>query len=307
MSKEEIQKLQKEANAFFGALPDKMPGAENDTPELIALGKKLYNDVRLSVNDSQSCNTCHVVDQGGDDGKAVSPGAIEGKFGGRNANTVWNAGLQFVQFWDGRAANLEEQAVGPITNPVEMAMASHPDVEKKLNGIPEYKDEFAKVFKGENPVNMSNLAKAIAAFERTLISRDRFDDFQKGDEKALTAAELKGYQTFVQVGCTACHSGKLLGGHMYQKSGLVNPYENAKDLGRYEVTKNESDKYFFKVPTLRNIEVTGPYFHDGKVATLKEAVEKMAWMQTGKKLKPEEVESIVTFLKALTGKELTAK
>lgn len=296
--------------ALIEPLPAKMPGAEKDTPALVALGKKLFLDKRLSTNNSQSCNSCHNVEGkgGGVDNEATSPGAF-GKRGGRNSPTVLNAGLQLAQFWDGRAADLVAQAKGPILNPGEMAMPSEAEVVKKLGAAKDYPPLFDKAFSGAgSKISYENIAQAIAAFERTLITRDRFDDFLKGSDKALSALELKGANLFLTTGCTTCHTGPLIGGGMYMKVGLVNPYENTSDLGRFEVTKDNDDKFKFKVPTLRNIALTAPYFHDGKIATLPDAVKKMAWLQLGKELKDDEIKAIVAFLGSLTDKSrATAK
>lgn len=297
----EEQELKDQASALFGALPASMPGAENDTPELIALGEKLYMDTRLSVNDKQSCNSCHMVDQNrsGVDNLPVSPGA-KGGDGDRNSPTVLNAGFQFVQFWDGRAEDLVAQAKGPILNPGEMAMPSEKAVEQKIGAIPEYAEAFKAVFpKGKKPVSYHNIATAIAAFERTLRSPSRFDDYIAGNATALTNAEKRGMKTFIESGCITCHMGTTFGGAMYQKLGLVNPYES-KDAGRYEVTKDPADSLMFKVPMLRNVALTAPYFHDGSVKTLDEAVSLMGWHQLGKKLTKDEITSIVTFLNALS-------
>ncbi|GIX41347.1 MAG: cytochrome-c peroxidase [Leptospiraceae bacterium] len=301
----EINALRERANQLFKPIPDKMPGFESVTKEQIELGKKLYFDKRLSVNDQQSCNSCHILDNNGPgvDNKPVSDGALPGKKGERNAPSVLNAGFHIAQFWDGRAKDLVEQAKGPILNPVEMAMPSEEEVIKKISAIKEYQELFPKAFPEEkNPITYDNLAKAIAAFESTLITKDRFDDFLKGDDNALNKEEIKGLKTFIEVGCIQCHNGALLGGNSYQKMDRMNPYENKKDLGRYNVTKKEEDKYVFKVPSLRNVTLTAPYFHDGSVQTLEEAVRKMAWLQLNKELTDEEVQSIVTFLKALTDK-----
>lgn len=305
----EPQALREQALAIFGVLPDKMPGSENDTPARIELGRKLYFDNRLSVNDSQSCNTCHRLDEnrGGVDNEPTSLGA-HGKRGDRNAPTTLNAGFHIAQFWDGRAKDLKEQAKGPVLNPVEMAMPSEEAVVKKLSNVPEYRDLFAKAFPGEDPaITYDNMAEAIAAFERTLITRDRFDDFLKGDDQALTAQELKGLETFLNLGCVTCHMGPVIGGNTYQKIGLINPYENTKDKGRYEVTKDEADLYKFKVPTLRNVALTAPYFHDGALKTLEGAIWKMGWMQLGRELNNDEVQAIAAFLRALTDKERAAQ
>ena len=205
-----------------------------------------------------------------------APGST-GAFGGvgdRNAPTVLNAGFQLAQFWDGRAADLQAQAKGPVLNPGEMAMPSEEAVLDRLRMDDTYRALFVKAFpEAETALTYDNMAEAIAAFERTLITKDRFDDFQRGDDEALSDLELKGLETFTGIGCTTCHTGPLLGGGMYQKVGLVNPYENFSDLGLEAVTKEEDDKYKFKVPTLRNVAITGPYFHDGGVSTLNFAVQ----------------------------------
>ncbi|MGV3531636.1 MAG: cytochrome-c peroxidase, partial [Chthoniobacteraceae bacterium] len=296
LTEPEQNALRQLGTSVIGALPDKMPGSERDTPELVALGRTLFFDVRLSANNSQSCNTCHAVDRGlgGVDNEATSLGAF-GQRGGRNSPTVLNAGFHVSQFWDGRAGDLAEQAKGPILNPIEMAMPSEEAVVEKLSQIPEYVTDFAKVFgPEEKPLTYDNIAKAIAAFERTLITRDRFDDFLKGEAKALNDLELQGLQTFVNVGCVSCHNGPTLGGSQFQKLGLVNPYET-KDMGRYDVTKDEADKFKFKVPSLRNIAITGPYFHDGAKVTLEETIREMSWLQLGKKLEDAEVKAIRAF------------
>jgi len=306
----EIQELIKKSNQLFKPIPNKMPGFENVSKEQIELGKQLYFDKRLSVNDQQSCNSCHIVDNNGPgvDNKPVSDGALPGKKGERNAPTVLNAGFHIAQFWDGRAKDLVEQAKGPILNPVEMAMPSEEAVVKKISAIKEYQELFSKAFPEEkNAITYENIAKAIAAFESTLITHDRFDDFLNGNSNALTKEEINGLKTFIEVGCIQCHNGALLGGNSYQKMGRMNPYEDTKDLGRYNVTKKEEDKYFFKVPSLRNVALTAPYFHDGKVQTLEEAVKKMAYLQLNKNLTEEEVQSIVTFLKALTDRSREKK
>lgn len=301
----DYNEVRNRAKSAIGTLPDKMPGSEKDTPELIALGKMLYNERRLSVNDTQSCASCHLLEgkKGGVDNTKFSPGA-KGALGGRNAPTTLNAGFHFAQFWDGRAATLSDQAKGPVLNPVEMGMPSEKAVVEKISKIEEYKAAFAKAFPGsKSPITYQNIADAIAAFERTLITHDRFDDFLKGNDKALTKEEILGLQTFMNQGCTTCHVGPLLGGNSYRKMGQARPYENTKDLGRQEVTKKEEDKFLFKVPSLRNVALTEPYFHDGGAATLTEAVAKMAYLQLGKQLSEQDVASIVTFLKSLTDKD----
>lgn len=300
------QELITRANQVFKPLPAKMPGFEATTPAQIELGRKLYMDVRLSVNDAQSCNSCHRVDEklGGVDNERFSDGALPGKKGGRNAPTTLNAGFHIAQFWDGRAADLAAQAKGPVLNPVEMAMPSAKAVEEKLAKIGEYGPLFKQAFPdAKKPVTFDNMALAIAAFESTLITRDRFDDFLKGDAGALSSAEQKGLDTFMKVGCIQCHNGAALGGNSYQKMGKMNAYGNTSDEGRFAVTKNEADRFVFKVPSLRNIALTAPYFHDGSASTLEDAVRQMGRLQLNKDLSDDEGKSIVAFLKALTDKE----
>ncbi len=297
--------LRKNALAVIQPLPQQMPGAEKDSPTLVALGKKLFFENKLSANQNQSCNSCHSVEQGrgGVDNEKTSPGAF-GKRGGRNSPTVLNAGLHFAQFWDGRAESLEAQAKGPILNPIEMAMPNEPEVLKRLQGSSEYVDGFRKAFpKEKSPITYDNVANAIAAFERTLLTHDRVDDFLSGNDQALSAAELGGLQNFLTLGCTTCHHGPLLGGNSFQKIGLVNAYEDAEDVGRYSVTKDLDDKFKFKVPSLRNIALTAPYFHNGRVATLEDAVSSMAWLQLGRELSSNEKSSLVLFLRALSDKD----
>ena len=297
-----------EARDVFAPLPDKMPGSENDTEALIALGKQLYFETAISVNRTQSCNSCHRLDEklGGVDNLPTSEGA-EGEFGGRNSPTTLNAGFHIAQFWDGRAADLAEQAKGPVLNPIEMGMANEEAVLARLEEAG-YGARFKAVFpKAEQALTYDNYAEAVAAFERTLITRDRFDDFLGGKLDALTAAEADGLKQFIEIGCIDCHNGALLGGDSYEQMGQVNAYANKEDLGRFDVTKDEGDKYVFKVPSLRNIALTHPYFHDGKAETLADAVKQMAWLQLDEELSEGQVASIVAFLGSLTDKERVAK
>jgi cytochrome c peroxidase len=296
--------LRKQALELIPPVPDKMPGAEKDTAALVKLGKELYFEKALSKNNSQSCNSCHMVEgkRGGVDNEATSPGAF-GKRGGRNSPTTLNAGFQFAQFWDGRAEDLKAQAKGPVLNPVEMAMPAETEVVSRLGAIAKYQELFKAAYPGEaQPVTYDNMAHAIAAFERTLVTHDRFDAFLKGDDKALSSTELKGLNEFLTLGCTTCHYGPVIGGQVYQKIGLVNPYPT-DDKGRSEITKDEDDQFKFKVPMLRNIAITQPYFHKGQVATLDEAVRKMAWHQLGKELSKDQADALVAFLHALTDTE----
>jgi cytochrome c peroxidase len=215
---------------------------------------------------------------------------------------VYNAAGHFVQFWDGRAPDVEEQAKGPVMNPVEMAMPSGKAVVAVLKSMPEYVNAFKKAFPADkDPVTFENTARAIGAFERGLMTPSRWDKFLNGDQGALTDAEKAGFNKFMEVGCQACHAGAYLGGEVYQKLGSMKPYPDTSDPGRQRVTKQESDRLVFKVPSLRNIDKTAPYFHTGKVGTLEEAVKEMGEYQLGKQVKDDEVASIVTFLKTLTG------
>jgi len=286
---------------MFKALPADMASEANpSTPEKVALGHQLYFDKRLSKNHDISCNSCHNVAAFGVDGEPTSPGH-KGQRGGRNSPTVMNAALHISQFWDGRAKDVEEQAKGPVLNPIEMAMPDAKRVEETLASMPEYVTAFKKVFPKADKPTFDNMALAIAAYERKLVTPSPFDAYLKGDDKALNAAQQQGLQDFIATGCTTCHSGVAIGGGMYQKLGLVSPWPNQKDQGRFEVTKNDADKMMFKVPSLRNIAKTGPYFHDGATKDLGEAVKLMAKHQLGKELDDAKTKSIVAFLESLTG------
>lgn len=266
----------------------------------VKLGQQLFHDKRLSKNHDISCNSCHTVTNYGVDGEPTSPGH-KGHRGGRNSPTVMNAFGHLAQFWDGRAQDVEEQAKGPVLNPGEMAMPSAEAVVATLNSIPGYVSAFKAAFPDEKtPVTYDNFAKAVGAFERQLSTPSRFDQYLEGDENALNDAEKTGLKTFISTGCTMCHNGALMGGNLYQKVGLMKPWPNQKDQGRYDLTKNEADRMMFKVPSLRNIEKTGPYFHDGQTKDLAIAVKMMAEYQLNKELSEEEVSSIVTFLKSTT-------
>jgi cytochrome c peroxidase len=287
---------------MFQPLPQSVPSDSNQiTDEKVSLGRMLYFEPRLSKGQKISCNSCHSLDKYGVDGQETSDGH-KGQRGNRNAPTVYNAAGHFVQFWDGRAANVEEQAKAPVMNPVEMAMPSEKRVIAVLKSMPEYVQAFQKAFPGEkDPVNYENMAKAIGAFERKLITPSRWDKFLQGDSQALNNDEKTGFLDFMQAGCQACHAGAYLGGNMYQKLGLVKAWPDASDVGREEITKNEADRMVFKVPGLRNVAQTMPYFHNGKVATLEQAVSNMAEYQLGKKMANWEVRSTVRWLKTLTG------
>ena len=286
----------------FAPLPAVADSGSNPlTEEKIALGRLLYFDPRLSRDQKVSCNSCHDLAKYGVDSAPTSTG-FRNQHGGRNAPTVYNAAAHFVQFWDGRAPDVEAQAKGPVMNPIEMAMPSEQHVVKTLQSIPEYLDRFKKAFPdSKDPVNLTNAAKAIGAFERKLMTPSRWDAFLKGDRSALTDAEKTGFLKFVEAGCPACHNGSLLGAASYQKLGIAKAYPDLSDGGVAEVSKKTEDKGRFKVPSLRNITRTGPYFHNGAVPTLDGAITQMSEYQLGKPLTPADVKSIATFLDSLTG------
>src|ERR1017187_5703680 len=291
--------LRARALEVLAPLPTKMPGAENDTLVLMRLGRKLYFDKRLSANDTISCNTCHETGS-----RATYRGQSLGAFGKpteRNSPTVLNAGFQFAQFWDGRAADLESQAREPMLNPDEMGMPAEADLLKRLRASCNYRYRFAQSFPNTaEPFTIANVTRAIAAYERTLVTHDRFDDFLKGSNYSLSRAERKGLELFLDRGCAQCHNGPGLGGNSFQKIGLKNPYANTTDLGRAKITGNEADRFKFKVSPLRNVALTQPYFHDGQVGTLMEAIRQMAYLQLDKELTRDEAGSIEAFFHSLS-------
>lgn len=269
-------------------------------PALVELGKKLFFDPRLSKSGFISCNSCHNLSMGGTDNLKTSIGHNWNQ-GPINAPTVLNASLNIAQFWDGRAKDLQAQAGGPIDNPGEMG-STHALAVEVLQSIPAYVADFKKSF-GTEKIAIAQVTKAIAAFEETLVTPNaRFDKWLAGDKKALSANELAGYKLFKDSGCVACHNGPAVGGNSYQKMGVVAPYKASSPAeGRFAVTGKDADRFNFKVPTLRNVEMTYPYFHDGAVNTLTEAVDTMGRLQLGKKFSDEENAKIVAFLKTLTG------
>jgi cytochrome c peroxidase len=270
------------------------------SPAMIALGHQLFFEPRLSRGGTISCNSCHDLARFGVDHLPTSIGE-GGQRGRRNAPTVYNAAEHLSQFWDGRARDVEAQAIGPITNPIEMA-STRESVESALRGIPEYREAFRKAFPGPGePVTLENVGRAIGAFERQLTTRSRWDDYLAGRADALSGEEIQGLRVFLEVGCMGCHTGPQVGASMYQVAGFVEAWPNQKDLGRYEITKVASDRMLFKVPTLKNITQTAPYFHDGSVADLPTAVRSMGRRQLGIELSDDEVSSIVTFFGALEG------
>jgi cytochrome c peroxidase len=297
-----VEELMARANRMFKPIPESVTDVDDQKVEL---GRALYHDKGLSADGTVSCATCHVISEGGGDNLPTSTG-IKDQVGPIHSPTVLNARYHFVQFWDGRAATLEEQALGPVEDPLEMGN-QWDDVVGYLAGEPHYADAFEELYGGE--ITKENAAHAIAEFERTLITPNApFDQFLRGDENALNEQELAGLQAFMENGCTACHGGKILSSEGYQKLGLVHDYFEDRgteltdaDLGRYNVTGEESDKHFFKVPTLRNVELTHPYYHDGQVETLEEAIWSMGWHQLGRDLDEETVDDIVAFLLTLTG------
>lgn len=291
------------AKKYFAPLPARAESPQNPiTPEKVALGRTLYYETRLSKNHDLSCNSCHKLEDFGVDHEPTSPGH-KGQRGERNSPTVYNAATHFVQFWDGRAADVEAQALGPITNPVEMALPDEAAITRALKSIPGYADLFKAAFPGEaDPITPRNVALAIGAFERGLITPAPFDEFLGGSMTALNSDALRGLELFVELNCVSCHAGPNLGGTMYQKLGAVKPYES-KDQGRLIITGKPEDKFVFKVPGLRNIAKTGPYLHDGSAATVGDALDVMAEYQLAKgKLSDDEKTWLVAFLDTLTGK-----
>lgn len=298
------------------ALPESPPIPIDNpmTPAKIELGKQLYFDKRLSSTGEVSCQSCHDVHRGGDDNAAVSKG-VAGRLGKRSSPTVWNSAFYSVQFWDGRAPTLEEQAKGPLVAPEEMGNPDHKAVIDRIKTVPGYMKEFQEVFGGDAPITIDNAVKAIAAFERTLLTPNSpVDRFLKGDQKALSPAAKKGMKLAESVGCTSCHMGPIFAGPpmpvgkgFYQKfpkfpgSAYDKKYKLTEDPGRFQVTKKEEDRNAWRVTTWRNIALTAPYFHNGSVKTLDEAVRVMAKTQLNKILSENEVTDIVAFLVALNG------
>lgn len=281
-----------------------LPEVVVTNPAKVALGRRLFHDPILSGDGTVSCASCHSLDRGGADGRRVSLG-IHNQPGPINSPTVFNARFNLAQFWDGRAADLREQAGGPMANPIEMGSTVE-NAATSVGRSPQYVEMFRQVYGG--PVTGENLRDAIAAYEETLVTPSRFDRWLKGDEHALSPEERAGADLFVTTGCITCHQGVNLGGTSFQRMGAVRNYFAERgtplteaDNGRYNVTHNEADRHFFKVPTLRNVALTAPYFHDGSRGTLDEAVRAMAHFQLGRELSDEQVSRIVAFLNSLTG------
>lgn len=271
-------------------------------PEKVELGKMLFFEPRLSMSGFISCNSCHNLSLGGVDALPTSIGH-EWQEGPINSPTVLNADYMLAQFWDGRAATLKDQAAGPIDNPKEMGY-THDLAVDTIASMPAYVARFKDIY-GTNEVNIDRITDAIATFEKTLVTPNSpFDKYLEGDKKAITANAQTGYQLFKDKGCVACHNGPAVGGTMYMKMGLIKPFHTDNPAeGRKGVTGKEADKFVFKVPTLRNIELTYPYFHDGSVWTLEEAVNTMADIQLGQTMSETETTQMVEFLKSLTGEQ----
>ena len=283
-----------------------VPAAATPDPARTEIGRRLFNDTRLSANGKVSCASCHDLARGGADTGARSVG-FDGRPTATNTPTVFNAALNFRQLWDGRAESLEAQVGLVIENPVVMG-SRWPDVVAKVAGDPWYRSAFAAAFPGG--VTRASIESALATYERTLVTRDsRFDAYLRGDRDALSARERAGYLKFKQYGCVACHQGANVGGNMFQKFGVMGDYfadrggESPADLGRYQVTRKESDRHVFKVPSLRNVEHTAPYFHDGSARTLEQAVLVMFKYQLGRTASPDDIAAIVSFLRTLSATE----
>ncbi len=307
--------LSGQASAGFEPLPLKAPEpADNPTTAAkVMLGKQLFFDPRLSIDGTVSCNSCHDVTGNGTDSRPVSVG-VKGQLGGRSAPTVWNAAFLSAQFWDGRAPSLEEQAKGPILNPIEMGMPHQQAAVERIASIDGYRRQFAEVFGGDQPVTYDNIAKAIAAYERTLITPNSpFDRYLRGDESALTPRAREGMETFQELGCIRCHRGPNFAGPRMPEGEVFYQYFPAypseydeiyrlkEDLGRRNAGDIDAGPGLWRVPSLRNVALTAPYFHNGSVPTLEQAVRVMARAQLNREISSEEVERLVAFLESLTG------
>jgi cytochrome c peroxidase len=302
-----INDLWEQANLRFNPVPTTADNPENPlTDAKVALGKALYYDNRLSQDGTISCNSCHDLATFGVDNEPTSDG-VGGQVGDRNSPTVLNAAFHQSQFWDGRAKDVEEQAGMPILNPVEMAIPSKEFLVDRLSATEDYPPMFAAAFPDQaEPLTYRNIEKALGAFERTLITPSRFDAYLEGDQEALTQEELAGLEKFIQLNCTSCHNGVNIGAYSFQKFGLTGNYwehtgSEKIDEGRFALTADESDKFVFRVASLRNVAETAPYFHDGSVESLDEAIRIMVTVQLGVDLTDEEVENLAAFLRSLTG------
>ncbi len=299
--------LLRQTKQLFSPLPQVISSDKNPiTPEKVNLGKILVYETRISIDGTVSCVRCHPIGLYAADGLKKSIGN-NCKVNPRNAPTLFNAAGQISSHWIGNRADVEDQAKQSVIGPLSFGMPSYESVEKKLKEIKGYMDLFKKAFPKDNePVTVDHFAKAVGAFERTLVTPSSFDTFLKGKKDFLKGQEKRGLKIFVKEGCTMCHSGAYVGGQMYQKFGVIEPYwkytkSEEVDEGRFAVTKNESDRYVFKVSGLRNVAKTSPYFHDGSVANLEDAVWIMGKIQLGKDLTKSQIEGIAVFLKTLTG------
>jgi cytochrome c peroxidase len=275
--------------------------APHQDPNLVMLGRLLFHDARLSKNREVSCSSCHLLTKFGIDGKQTSTG-VGGLRGKRNAPSVFNAATHIAQFWDGRAADVETQAVGPIMNPLEMAMPNEQAVVDVLSAVPRYVELFHQAFPGDDlAISLKNVGEAIGAFERGLVTTSRWDRFIAGDHAALTASEKHGLGVFMQRGCITCHAGPQVGGTSFQKVGAVFPWPNQADQGRAAITNFPPDRMVFKVPSLKNIAQTGPYFHDGSTSSLEAAIKLMGHHQLGIELAEGEIRAIAEWMRSMTG------
>jgi cytochrome c peroxidase len=300
--------LLKQAQEIFAPLPKDMATPQFPiTPERVALGRKLYFDSRVSADGTASCARCHQPALYGTDGLSKSRGAHD-KASPRNAPTVLNAALQFKEHWRGDREDVEDQAKQALVGPASFGNPDYATAMARLKAIPGYREMFAKAFAGEkDPITPDNWGKAIGAYERMLVTPSRFDAFLAGKTEALSAAEQAGLRKFIGTGCVTCHNGPGVGGRMFQKFGAFEDYwretdSKEVDKGRFDVTHKPEDIYVFKVPSLRNVAMTPPYFHDGSIRSLPRAVHIMAKVQLGKNLSDQDVSEIVTFLESLTGK-----
>jgi len=269
----------------------------------VALGERLFHDKRLSHDNTISCSSCHDLKRGGTDRLPTSIG-INGAIGQLNAPTVFNSGFNFKQFWDGRSDSLEQQASGPVHNPIEMG-SNWNEVIQKLQLDADYVTAFNRIY--SEGITAEAIADLLATFQRSLVTpNSRFDQYLRGMKNALSANELSGYQLFKEYGCVSCHQGINLGGNMFQKFGVIEGYFDGRslkkaDYGRFNLTGLEEDRHVFKVPSLRNIAVTAPYLHDGSAAKLEDVVLKMGRYQLGRELSHTDIQLIIAFLKTLTG------
>ena len=309
------EQLQQTAQGMFAPLPGVVENPDNPvTEQKVELGKMLFYDPRLSLSGFVSCNSCHNLATYGVDNLPTSLGH-RWAVGPRNSPTVLNAALHASQFWDGRAADVEEQAQGPILNPIEMAIPDQGFAVERIASIPEYVERFEQAFpEDSDPLNYERIADAIAAFERTLTTPDRFDDFLRGDAVALSELEVDGLRVLIEYGCAGCHGGAAMGGSVMARFGMVESYWEATrefvtidsptmpmDVGRFAVTQDAADLYVFKTPSLRNITRTYPYFHDGSVWSLEDATQIMARVQLGRQIAPEDMEALMAFYVTLDG------